>query len=245
MDNLERKIKRIKNLPQYKEKSEEELLKIAQEQIDQEQILGSLTYCVDEKEKDFAKNLLESYLGQSSFENFSERQILGQLIDQELLAKRLKEFMKKEYSKDNPTIPLQMVEQLDVVVERIQTLQEKLGLIRKVGEENSATKIIEELKVRFKKWINRPENRSNFTFSCWKCGATFLLRRRLDKEKDEIKEHPWFVDGGMLFNKQIFIDLTEGKITEEQAAHYLDCSIDYLQWILKEYPLDKEKKEDD
>jgi len=241
--DLEKKVKKLRNLPQYKNKSDEELKKIAQEQLDREQILGSLTFCINEEEETFAKNLLENYLNQGSFENFSERQILGQLIDQELLAKRLKDFMKKEYNKDNPTIPLQMVEQLDAVVERIQILQSKLGLIRKEGEENSATKIIEELKTRFRKWINRPENRSNYTFSCWKCGATFLLRRRIDKEKDEIKEHPWFVDGGMLFNKQIFIDLAERKITEEQAARYLDCSIDYLQWILKEYPLDKGNKE--
>ncbi len=104
--NLDKQIKKLKNLPQYKDKTDEELIKIAQEKFDQDEILGSLTFCVNEAEKEFAKNLLNNYLAQSSFENFSERQTLGQLIDQELLARRLKDFMKKEYGKDNPSIPL-------------------------------------------------------------------------------------------------------------------------------------------
>jgi len=240
--NLEKTIKKLRNLSQYKNLSEEEINKIAQERLDKDEILGSLTFCINDEERKFAQTILENYLAQSSFENFSERQTLGQLIDQELLAKRMKEKLKTEYNTANPAICLDMVERLDKVVERIEELKEKLGLTRKENEINNAAQIIEDLKLRFNKWINIPENRSNYTFQCFKCGQTVLIRRRLDKEKDEVREHPWFIEGGILFNKEIFIDLNDKKITEEQAARYLDCSIEYLKWIKDNYPLSEDKE---
>ena len=242
--NIEKVVKKLKNLPQYHDMSEEEINKIAQEQIEQEEILGSLTFCVDDEEKRFAKNLLENYLEQSSFENFSERQTLGQLIDQELLAKRFKTALKNEYTKANPTLPLQMVEQLDAVIDRIESLKIKLGLNKNKDEKNDASKVIGDLTERFHKWINKPENRSNFELQCPKCEEIFLIRRRLDKEKDEVVLHPWYIDGGILLNKEIFIDLSLGKISIDQVARYLNCSQDYVQWIKANYPLDQDKKEE-
>jgi hypothetical protein len=70
-----------------------------------------------------------------------------------------------------------------------------------------------------------------------------LIRRRLDKEKDEVVSHPWFIDGGILFNKQLFIDLELKKISIDQAARYLNASQDYIQWIQLNYPIDKDKSE--
>ena len=54
---------------------------------------------------------------------------------------------------------------------------------------------------------------------------------------DEVRTHPWFIEGGVLMNRAIFQDLHDGKITKAMAAKYLDCSIDYLYWIEKNYPI--------
>jgi hypothetical protein len=245
--DLNKKIKSLKNLPQYKNKTDEELEKIAQEQLEQEGIIGSLTFCIDDEEERFAKNLLQNYLAQSSFESFSERQTLCQLIDQELLAKRIKSNLKKEYDKDTHAVPLEQVEQLDAVVDRIEKLKEKLGLSQKKDEKNDASKIINNLLERFHKHANKPENKSNYEFQCPKCLEIFLIRQRLDKITDEVKEHPWFIKDGVLFNREIFIDLELGKISIDQVARYLNATQDYIIWIKNNYKIneDIEEKEDD
>jgi len=236
---------KYKNLPQYKNLSEEELYKKIDEYLQRDELLGSLTFAINKEEKEFAQNLLDRYLEESSLESAAEKDTLRQLIDLEILAERYKKILKTEYEKANPAIPRDDVEQLRETEKQILELKKNLGLTaNKDEQENNVAKIMEDMKLRFNKWINQPENRSNFTFQCHNCGETFLLRRRLDKEKDEIKIHPWFIEGGILFNKEIFIDLSQGKITREQAARYLDCSVDYLEWILKEYPIEKDLEQE-
>jgi hypothetical protein len=237
---------KYKNLPQYKNLSEEELYKKVDEYLQKDEMLGSLTFAVNAEEKKFAQELLNRYLEESSLESAAEKDTLRQLIDLEILAERYKKILKTEYEKSNPAIPKDDVEQLRETEKQIQLLKKDLGLSSNRDDQvNNVAKIIEDYKIRLRKWINMPENRSNYTFQCHNCGETFLVRRRLDKEKDEIKTHPWFIEGGILFNKEIFKDLTDGKITQEQAARYLDCSIDYLAWILKEYPLEKDIEQEE
>jgi len=243
MKNNTEKLKvRLRNLPQYHDKTDEELEKIIREKNEQDEMLSSLSFCLD-SEKPLAKKLLENYLTEASFENFSERQTLGQLIDQELLSRRLKESLKTLYDSANPSIPLQMVEQLDAVIDRIESLKQKLGLLKK-DEKNDTSKVISDLTERFHKWINKPENRSNYEFQCPKCEEIFLIRRRLDKISDEVREHPWFIAGGILFNRAIFEDMELGKISEDQVARYTNTTLDYIHWIRVNYPLNQDKNEE-
>jgi len=76
--------------------------------------------------------------------------------------------------------------------------------------------------------------------NCPKCGELFLLRQRLDKITDEVVEHPWFIQGGILMNKEIFEDLKIGKISVDQAARYLNATQDYINWLQINYPLDQD-----
>jgi hypothetical protein len=117
-------------------------------------------------------------------------------------------------------------------------------LIKK-DNKTDVDKVINNLLERFHKWANKTENRGLFEFQCPKCEEIFLIRRRLDKEKDEIKVHPWFIEGGILFNKEIFIDLDLGKISEDQAARYLNATLDYIKWIRLNYPLNQDKTEEE
>lgn len=241
--NLDKLKNKLRNLPQYKNLTEEEISKIAHDKLEQEEILCSLTFCVNEKEREFAKKLLENYLSENSIETTSDKGTLRQLIDFEILSERIKEMLKKEYDKANPIIPLEMVDQLKEINKQIEDFKENLGFSRKDKENNSAVQIIEDLKDRFHKFINQPENRSNYEFECPNCKTIFLLRKRIDKITDEVVEHPWYIEGGVLYNKEIFKDLAEGKITIEQAKRYLACYDDYIPWIIKNYPLDQDKEE--
>jgi hypothetical protein len=240
MNKLEKIIKKLRNLPQYKNMGEEELSKIAEERLEKEDILNSLTFCLPE-EKDLAQAKLEEYLKQGQIETPSDKSTLMLLIDNEISIERLKKIMNKSYDKENPFIPAELTRQHNDLVEQNLTLKDRLGLNKKEGEENSAVQIIEDLKLRFQKWINMPENRSNYTLQCPKCQELILIRRKLDKALDEIKIHPFFIEGGILFNKEIFRDLKDKKITNDQAARYLACSVDYIQWIQDNYNIDEDK----
>jgi hypothetical protein len=243
MDNLEREIKIISTQKQNKDKSPEEILSIAKSNLERREILGSLTFCLEE-EKEFASTLLNKYLLESTIESFTDRDTLRQLIDLEIIVERIKTLLNVEYEKSNRAIPLQMLEQLTSLNNQIMDLKERLGLTQKKEDKNDTVKVIDNMLERFHKWVNKPENRSNYEFQCPKCAEIFLVRRRLDKEKDEIKANPWFIDGGVLFNKQIFIDLELGKISEDQAARYLNATLDYIKWIRQNYPLNQDKNEE-
>jgi len=247
MDSLDKEKKRLKNLKQNANKTNEELEILAKEKLNEDNVIKNLAFCVETdkgEEKEFALDLYRRYTLESSIENEADKDTLVQLIDQELLAARIKKMLKDQYSTANPTQSLDMVDQLDKVIDRIGELKEQLGLSQSKDEKNDVSKIIRDLTDRFHKWINKPENRSNYEFQCPKCMEIFLIRKRLDKISDEVKTHPWFLDGGILFNKAIFEDLELGKISEDQAARFLNATVDYVRWIKKTYPLNQDKEEE-
>jgi hypothetical protein len=243
MDNIEREVKKLKNLIQNKNKTNEELEILAKENIQRQEILGSLTFALDD-EKSFATNLLNKYLEESSLQSASEKDTLTHLIDLEVLLNRIKKQLNTEYDKANPAIPIVFIEQVTELTNQIMELKEKLGLLKE-DENNDVSKTISDLLERFHKWINKPENRSNFECQCPKCEEIILIRRRLDKEKDEIKSHPWYIEGGILFNKEIFKDFELGKISENQVVRYLNVTSDYINWIRQNYPLNQDKSEEE
>jgi len=241
MDNIELKVKKLKNLKNYQGLSDAELQQKAKELIFRDEILNSLTFCTEDKDKELAIRLLESYLSKIALENIKDVELLRQLLDLELVTDQLKRFIKQGQVDHKGSVDGRTMESLRDNSTLILQYKEKLGLLTDVKEENDAVKIIEKLKDRFHKWINQPENRSNYELTCPTCNENILIRRRLDKEKDEVKQHPWFRDGNILFNKQIFKDYNDHKITIEQAARYLDCSPDYITWINKQYPLSEDE----
>lgn len=135
MKDLSSIIKKLKNLPQYKNKSEEELDVIARARLAKDSIIDSLAFC-KEDEKEFASELLENYLSESSITSFSDKQLLSQLIDIEVLMARIKKELKNEYDKANPSIPLHMSEELRELTEQSYTLKERLGLTKDKESQN-------------------------------------------------------------------------------------------------------------
>jgi hypothetical protein len=70
INKLDKTIKKLRNLPQYKSMDEEQLSKIAQERLEKEDIVNSLTFCLPE-EKKLASEKLEQYLEQGQFSYIS------------------------------------------------------------------------------------------------------------------------------------------------------------------------------
>ena len=245
MTDLEKTIKRLRNMKQNKSLPIEEIEKKAKLLIEKKELKSQFASSLLDDEIENAISLYNKFLIESSFESLAEKSSLIRLITLMIVRERLLKSIKSDAIKTPGANSLSSTDSIMDLDEQIDKLMDKLGMLKKEGDQNDATKVIEDLKLRFHKWINMPENRSNYTLQCFNCGQSILIRRRLDKEKDEIKEHPWFIEGGLLFNKEIFKDLKEKKISEEQAARYLDCAVDYLKWIIEHYPMEEDNQENE
>lgn len=240
MDSLERIKKQLRNLKQNRELSEEELQVKAQEQLERQEILNNLTFCIDDKEKDFAANLLNSYLAESAIESFSDKDTLRQLIDLEVVLERIKSFLNTEYAKSNPAIPTQMLDQLQELNNQALKLKESLGLLNKTEEKADFVEILETLKKKALQYYK--EHAGCNVVRCPYCQNLFQL---LMNTKDlEVKKLPWF-KGTILYNKKLFDLYHNKKVNEDEVAEILGVSKFYVNYIyetvyLKE--IDKEKE---
>lgn len=231
--NLNKELRRLKNLKQNRDKSEEDLIPIAKENLQKQELLSSLTFCLD-SEKPLAIQLLENYLEQSSFENFSERDTLTHLIGLEILAERIKQFLKIEAEKANPGIPLQMVDQLTNLNNQIMELKESLGLIKK--EENNSS--LEEWNKLKKKALNYyKENEGCNVLRCPHCQKLFMILK--DIRNYEAKKLPLF-KRTILYNKELYELYDKGIITKEKLASIFGVNPEYIQLIYEnEFKNDK------
>jgi len=235
--DIEKIKNKLKNLPQYKNISEEELTKKAKEKFEKDDMLSKLTFCRDDEERKFASTLLESYLGECSFENSAERDTLRQLIDLEILVERIKSVLKTEYDKANPSIPLQMVEQLTNLNGQILELKEKLGLSRTDKENVDFIKLWDSLKKKALKFYE--ENKGCNTFKCPYCQNLFHLL--YDKRDYKEIKAIWF-RGTHLYNERLMKLYHVGKITEDEVAEVLGVSKFYVPILYNDIYL-KELKE--
>lgn len=240
MDRLEKRIEQLGKLKQYKNLSKEDLEKVAKERIEKENIEEAFDNIKSSVERKKAIALTEKYLDGHLIEDSGDLDTLHRLVYLEILADRIKDFIETESKEKDGAIPMKMVSQLMELETQIVATKKTIGLCKKEEQEqvSNATEIVENLKSRFKKWINQADNRSNYTVRCVnpECGKTFLIRRRLDKDKDEVIEHPWFIEGGVLFNKELFrCFLSKKPLTDENMKKILNVSGDYLEWIMKKY----------
>ena len=227
MKDLEKIKKKLKNLPQYREMPEEELNKIAQEKSEKDNLLSSLTFCLPQ-EKEYATKLLEGYLNESSFENFSERDTLSQLIGLEILAERIKNYLATEYGKANPGIPVQMVQQLNDLNTQILNLKEKLGLIRKDKESNNTLDEWNKLKAKALNYYK--ESQGCNVVKCPYCQKLFMLLKNI---KDYTAEKiPWFRKT-LLYNHKLFELYEQNRITKEEMCVIFGVSQDYIDLIFE------------
>jgi hypothetical protein len=225
MENLEKRIKEIKGRKQNQGKSEEEILALAKESLEKEEILGSLTFCRDDEEKAFASNLLKKYLAESSLESTAEKDTLRQLIDIEVLIERVKSYLNTEYAKANPAIPVQMVEQLTYLNKQIIELKEILGLAQK---EDQKTILDEWNKLKNKALAYYKEHAGCNVVKCPECKKLFMILK--DMRGCTTEKLSWFKKT-VLYNKPLFKLYDDKIITKEKLAEILGTSMDYVDLI--------------
>jgi len=235
MNHLDREVRRIRNLTQNKNKTEEELLIIAKESMERQEILSSLTFCLED-EKKFATELLNKYLEESSLESASEKDTLKHLIDLEVLLERIKKQLNTEYGKVNPTIPIAFIQQVTELTNQIMELKDKLGLSRKQEQQ---TVLDEWNKLKAKALAYYKESAGCNVVRCPECNKLFMLLKDLKGYSAE--KTTWFKKT-LLYNKKLFELYDQRRITIEEMAIIFGVSKDYIVHIYEnEYKNDKER----
>lgn len=238
MSNLEKSINRLKNLKQNRDLSEEKILELAKSEQSKKDILSSLTFCVNEQEVEYATEMLNNYLEQSTIENVADRDTLKQLIDLQILAERIKSILKTEYIKANPSIPLQMVEQLRDTEKQIMELKEKLGLTQKDKEQAGWVETWDLLKKKALAYYETHKGENHIR--CPYCQKMIMLLLKMDDY--DAKKSPWF-ENTTLYNKKVFQLYHDKKITKEEASDILGVSEYYIDFIYENLYLKQKKAE--
>jgi len=225
MDSLQREIKKLKNLKQYRGKSKEELASLAKANLEKQDIIGSLTFCINDEEKKFASNLLEKYLEDSSLEKTAEKDTLRILIDNSVLIERIKQTLNTEYNKSNPYIPHQMLDQLQNLNKQNLELKDKLGLTSTEKEKDFIdywNQLYEKALAYYK------ENAGCNIARCPYCQKLFYILKNMKEHHTE--KIPMFKKT-MLYNKKLFELYEQKRITKEEITNILGVSEDYISYI--------------
>lgn len=224
-NELEREIKRLSNLKNYKSLSPEELEPIAQKNIIVREFKANPLFA-DEKEQKLAESRFRNYLENNEIDNASDIDTLKSLIFNEIFEIRIQGELNK-LKTDGKYPPDKLIKSLVEVQNQKGSLKIKLGIDKK-EEEKDDLSAYQLLHKRVDKYIN--EHKDEFTlglgFQCESCGhknwETFLLYKRI-KDFNTIIKHPYFA-GRFLFNYEIVKDVKDNKITKQQATRYLMCA---------------------
>lgn len=183
---------------------------------------------IDPKEKKLAKELLKRYLRDYTVETISDKNTLKQIIYFEVNHLRLQEHVNR-FNEESKVVPMQLQKGMIENSNQILTLKNQLGLGNK--EESDSFKAMELLKKKFKIW--KDENNGSRNMLCPHCGKMTLLKIKMDCW-DTVK-HPFFKDR-VLANKKLLQMYKEGRISKVEFSEVLECSTDYIDFILKKIP---------
>jgi hypothetical protein len=223
MQDIREKIKQVRNFKQYKGKTDAEIEEMLLANEAKKEMLTEITFLIDKDEKKLAQELLDSYLAEYNFSSFSEKDTLKNLVYFEVLGERIKHFINKEYVDKTGAIPTHMVEQLIENSEQITKLKEVLGIGKKKEQDLTWLQSWEDLK---KKALTYYESHKGCnTVKCPYCQKIFNLLLRIENLTPE--KSSWF-RGTILYNEAVFKLYDEKRITTEEAASILGCSVNYI-----------------
>ena len=236
-ERVEIEYNKIKNLRQYKNFSEEKLRRVAfNRAVEHNANISDLFN--DEVEKKLAKTLIKKYLESYTPETVSDVNTLRSVIFLEILNLRLQDKMnttKELSSRDS----LNTVNTIHNNLKEILSLKNSLGMVKdkKKAGAKSVDVLIGQWKKQFKVWCSN--NQATRQRVCPYCYQMFLLKIR--PEYWEVGKHPFFKDR-ILYNKPLVDLYLEKVITKEKLAKILECSEDYIDWLLKKIHITKEKE---
>jgi len=230
-DKIANRVNQYRNFPGYKNKTEADLKKMAEEKvridilIDELDIPGQFD---DDTEKKESILMARKYFKDYTFEFVSDKNTLKQLIFLEIVNKRLQKMLNEFYT-DSKAVPVQMMEALHKNIMQITELKKTLGLSKADREQNSsdAFKTLDILKKKFKRWGD--ENNGSRTMVCPHCSKMVLLRIRTDMW--EAQKHPYFKDR-FLANEKLIELYKRNRLTKQELSVILETSEDYIDWII-------------
>ncbi len=228
LNRIEIEYSKIKNLRQYKNFSQEDLRRVAYNRAIEYQIdVDSLFVNIEDQKS--AKVLIRKYLDDYTPETVSDINTLRSILFLEVLNSRLQDELNsdKEAQRD---INLRAVETIHKNLNQILVLKGSLGLTKdkKDGNVKSVDEKIKLMRKQFKVWMS--QNQASRECVCPYCAQHFLLRIRM--EHWEAQKHPFFKDR-ILYNKPLIELFLEGVITKEKLAEILECSPDYIGWVIE------------
>jgi len=212
----------------YSKFSDERLMEMAEQRVVMgDSDLDITRRFVDREEQTLAKDLLKKYCKDYVIETISDKNTLKQLIYLEVIQNRLETSMNQLHT-ENKAVPLQIMDSLHKNIDEIIVLKETLGITKKNKEQD--VNPIEILKKKFKKW--RENNQGSRTLVCPHCSKMILLKIRT--EVWEAQKHPFFKDK-ILANVGLVKLYKEGKLNKEDVALILECSPDYIDWLIPKW----------
>jgi len=228
---LNKIIRDLRASKQYSKLPEEELLRLAKEKaVFCDRDLDIAVMFPDKKEKKKALDLFHKYAGDYSIETISDKNTLKQLIYLELVHVRLQE--KLNDLQDKNAIPTNLIELVHKNLEQIVKLKDRMGITKTQQDtlKKDAFGAFDSLKKKFRIWLDN--NQGHRTLVCPHCSKMILLKIKTDNW-DAVK-HPFFKDK-VLCNEGLMEVYKLGKITKEEVAKILDCSSDYIDWMIEKY----------
>jgi len=236
MTSKERLIKRLKSLKQYSELSQDELEKIVDKKLEEDELISSFVG-LNEKEKEKALQLFDKYVNENSFENLAEKSSLTNLVYLEALNDRIKLFIEKEDKNKDGAVPIQMVEQLISNNEQIMKLKDQLGMMKN-KDNDSFTIAWEELKKKSLTYYS--EHAGCTVVKCPYCQQLFNLLMNVDNLTPEKSS---FFKGTILYNAKLLKLYEEKRVTLEEVAEILGVHSKYITFIFENIYLKEKEKE--
>ena len=238
-EEIQAKAEKLKNLVSLKNKTEDELLQIAEDIL----IKGKSSMDIsalfsDRAESKRAKELLYKYLEDFTLSTVSDKNTLKELIYLEILQQRLQETLNDSCKDSKKGVPLQLVETIHKNSDAILKLKNTLGLVRSKDKKESGLNVIETLMARFAQW--RKNNQATRNLSCPHCGKMIMLKIRT--EHWESQKHPYFRD--RLLGNETLVRLYQAqRLTKKEVTDILESSTDYIDWLINKWNMAPEMAE--
>jgi len=236
VSNFEGKIKKLRNLPQYKDKTDEELLQILMAQEAQKKSKGHFANIFSQDIVEYLEEEGEKILTQLKLESFDD---LPGLSDYLFLLGMNRQFQKELAELQRSEVPLNArgkpnshaisrhfnrIKELEELIRKYSTeireWRAQLGLDERASSGEDAYTILERYLKEAEAYIK--EHANEFTWKCPVCGAINLMER------------PHFgLDGNDVWNDDLWELVKAGKITIEEMAKVLRTSAEYIKEIAK------------
>ena len=227
--------KRYRNMKQYKNFSDEELMKIVQKKIEEKELLECFIGLKDDEKKK-ALQLYNRYIMENSFESLAEKSTLTNLVYIQILIDRVKTFIKDEGDTKKGAIPIRMAEKLVELTNQEMSLKEKLGMLKDAKSE-SALDLVNELKEKALKYYE--EHAGETYVKCPECENFFRLLMKID---DLEPAKATFFKGTTLYNVKLMELYHYKKLTKNEIAEILGVHENYIDFIYNNIYLKRNDK---